>query len=126
MLNVEMNEILFSAERQFSEFNCAENVDHIDQAEEHQYEQLESIREDFYFVGIHEQSVNLEELSALVLDVSAVVSKLPTELRGLCVRLQSASLEEISQETGVSLETICNSIEEIRSIFEDAGLRDYL
>ena len=72
------------------------------------------------------QSRPSEELSALAIDVAAVIEGLPHELRNLCRRLKAETVTEISRDTGVPRGTIYESIKKLREIFEDAGLKDYL
>ena len=72
------------------------------------------------------QSRSTEDLCTVVYDVAKVIGTLPRELRELCFRLQTESVAEISCETGWRCDKICESINQLREIFEYAGLRGYL
>jgi RNA polymerase sigma-70 factor (ECF subfamily) len=60
------------------------------------------------------------------MDIRKAVESLPPELRELCMRLATDTVMEISRDTGIPRGTIYESIKKLRTIFEDAGLRDYL
>ena len=89
-------------------------------------ERVDTFDQEDYLLRTGSQSRPTDELSALALDVAAVLETLPAELRELCRRLKAESVTEISRDTGVPRGTIYESIKKLREIFEDAGLRDYL
>ena len=67
-----------------------------------------------------------QEALELALDVAAVVSSLPEDLRDLCLRLQTQMMNRISRETGVPRPVLRQKIARLRDRFETSGLRDYL
>lgn len=67
-----------------------------------------------------------EERLDLSIDLGRAVASLPPELRTLCERLETETVTEISRDTGIPRGTLYERIKEIRRLFEDAGLRDYL
>lgn len=67
-----------------------------------------------------------EDLLALRIDVERVLSELPPELRALCDRLRSATVREVSRETGVPPSTLYEAIRKLRTFFDRAGVRSYL
>ena len=89
-------------------------------------ERVDTIDQEDYLLRTGAQSRPWDELSALAIDVAAVLEALPPELRELCRRLKAETVTEISRDTGVPRGTIYESIKKLREIFEDAGLRDYL
>ena len=100
--------------------------DRFEDAEGRSVERMETIDQEDYLLRTGAQSRPSDELSALALDVAAVLEALPPELRELCRRLKAESVTEISRDTGVPRGTIYESIKKLREIFEDAGLRNYL
>ena len=100
--------------------------DRFEDAEGRSVERMETIDQEDYLLRTGAQSRPSDELSALALDVAAVLEALPPELRELCRRLKAESVTEISRDTGVPRGTIYESIKKLREIFEDAGLKDYL
>ncbi len=89
-------------------------------------ERVDTFDQEDYLLRTGGQSRPSEELSALAIDVAAVLEGLPHELRNLCRRLQEETVTEISRGTGVPRGTIYESIKKLREIFKDAGLRNYL
>ena len=89
-------------------------------------ERVDTFDQEDYLLRTGGQSRPSEELSALAIDVAAVIEGLPHELRNLCRRLKAETVTEISRDTGVPRGTIYESIKKLREIFEDAGLKDYL
>ena len=89
-------------------------------------ERVDTFDQEDYLLRTSGQSRPSEELSALAIDVAAVIEGLPHELRNLCRRLKAETVTEISRDTGVPRGTIYESIKKLREIFEDAGLKDYL
>jgi RNA polymerase sigma-70 factor, ECF subfamily len=61
----------------------------------------------------------------LELDVAAVLARLPAEARDLARALMAASVSEVSRETGIPRTTLYGRLDELRSAFDRAGLRDY-
>ena len=66
------------------------------------------------------------EPPSLTIDVQKAIKQLPPELRKLSKRLETKSVSEISRDTGIPRGTIYDSIKKMRTIFEAAGLKDYL
>ena len=89
-------------------------------------ERVDTFDQEDYLLRTGGQSRPTDELSALAIDVTAVLEGLPHELRNLCRRLKAETVTEISRDTGVPRGTIYESIKKLREIFEDVGLRDYL
>ena len=79
-----------------------------------------------YLLRTGAQSRPSDELSALALDVAAVLETLPPELRDLCRRLMRNSITEVSRTTGIPRSTLYGLIHKVRTVFEDAGLRDHV
>lgn len=71
-----------------------------------------------------------EEQRDLQVDIKTVLSELPdggrVDLHFLCERLQSASISEISRETGIPRSTLYEAVKTVRDLFERAGLAVYL
>jgi RNA polymerase sigma-70 factor (ECF subfamily) len=71
-----------------------------------------------------------EEQRDLRADIEKVLSDLPdggrVDVHFLCERLQSASISEISRETGLPRSTLYEAIQKLRDLFERAGLAVYL
>jgi RNA polymerase sigma-70 factor (ECF subfamily) len=67
-----------------------------------------------------------EERLGLRADIEKILAGLPgdgrVDLRSLCERLKSASVSEISRETGVPRSTLYEAIGRLRNLFERAGL----
>lgn len=73
------------------------------------------------------ESAQVDEfLCALRIDLERLVSALPPHQREICERLRTATVSEISQETGVPRGSIYEEIGRIRKRFEKAGLSAYL
>ena len=89
-------------------------------------ERVDTFDQEDYLLRTGAQSRPADELSALTIDVAAVLETLPPELRELCRSLKAESVTEISRDTGIPRGTIYESIKKLREIFEDAGLKDYL
>ena len=89
-------------------------------------ERIDTINQDDYLQRTGNLSRPISDLRGLSIDVRSAVEKLPPELRDLCKRLQVESVTEISRDTGIPRGTIYESINKLRTLFEDAGLKDYL
>lgn len=89
-------------------------------------ERIDTINQDDYLQRTGKLSRPISDLRGLSIDVRSAVEKLPPELRDLCKRLQVESVTEISRDTGIPRGTIYESIKKLRTLFEDAGLKDYL
>ena len=89
-------------------------------------ERIDTINQDDYLQRTGKLSRPISDLRGLSIDVRSAVEKLPPELRELCKRLQTESVTEISRDTGIPRGTIYESIKKLRTLFEDAGLKDYL
>ncbi len=100
--------------------------DRFEDEEGRSVERVDTFDQEDYLLRTGAQSRPSDELSALTIDVAAVVKTLPPELRELCRRLKAESVTEISRDTDVPRGTIYEGIKRLREIFEDAGLRDYL
>lgn len=62
----------------------------------------------------------------LQMDLSGVLSRLTDEQRAVAVALGLGTTNSASTETELSRRNVARTIEELRQIFEDAGLRAYL
>ena len=100
--------------------------DRFEDEEGRSVERVDTLDQEDYLLRTGAQSRPADELSALTIDVAAVLERLPLELRELCRRLKAESVTEISRDTGVPRGTIYESIKKLREIFEDARLKDYL
>lgn len=89
-------------------------------------ERIDTINQDDYLQRTGKLSRPISDLRGLSIDVRSAVEKLPPELRDLCKRLQTESVTDISRDTGIPRGTIYESIKKLRTLFEDAGLKDYL
>ena len=67
-----------------------------------------------------------DELNDLRIDVDRVVEKLKPEHRELARSLMAERVAEVSRRTGVSRSTLYEHIKQIRKVFRDEGLEDYL
>lgn len=66
------------------------------------------------------------EALQLRMDVEAVIDRLPRDLRELSRHLQTKSVSQIAREKGVSRQSVYGSIRQLRRIFSEAGLGEYL
>lgn len=105
--------------------SCSLN-DRFENEEGGSVERIDTINQDDYLQRTGKLSRPISDLRGLSIDVRSVVEKLPPELRELCKRLQVESVTEISRDTGIPRGTIYESIKKLRTLFEDAGLKDYL
>ena len=111
--------------RDYRRCQCSLN-DRFEDEEGRSVERVDTFDQEDYLLRTGAQSRPADELSALAIDLAVVLETLPPELRELCRRLKAESVTEISRDTGVPRGTIYESIKELREIFEDAGLKDYL
>ena len=111
--------------RDYRRCRCSLN-DWFEDEEGRSVERVDTFDQEDYLLRTGAQSRPSDELSALAIDVAAVLEGLPPELRDLCQRLEAETVTEISRDTGVPRGTIYESIKKLREIFEDAGLKDYL
>ena len=112
--------------RDYRRCPCSLNERFEEEEEGRSVERAEKLDQEDYLLRIGVEPRAAEELRALALDVAAVVENLPPELHELCRRLGQETVSEISRDTGVPRATLYQSVTELREIFEDAGLKDYL
>lgn len=105
--------------------SCSLN-DRFENEEGGSVERIDTINQDDYLQRTGNLSRPISDLRGLSIDVRSAVENLPPELRDLCKRLQVESVTEISRDTGIPRGTIYESIKKLRTLFEDAGLKDYL
>lgn len=105
--------------------SCSLN-DRFENEEGGSVERIDTINQDDYLQRTGKLSRPISDLRGLSIDVRSAVEKLPPELRELCKRLQIESVTDISRDTGIPRGTIYESIKKLRTLFEDAGLKDYL
>jgi len=67
-----------------------------------------------------------QEAVELVLDVQAMLMRLPADLRRLCELLKSGSIADAVREMDIPRTTLNYRVKKLRKLFEKAGLRDYL
>jgi len=65
-------------------------------------------------------------LALLRCDLAVVTKRLPLKLKHLCFRLQHESVTEVSRRMGCSRTALYRRIAQLRRVFLDAGLRDFL
>jgi len=100
--------------------------DRFDLGEGGSIERLEVYDMDEYLRQTGRLSRSSSERLHLLIDLGLAIASLPPELRNLCERLKTESVTEISRDTGVPRGTLYDRIKELRNLFEDKGLRDYL
>lgn len=84
------------------------------------YDEEEYLRETGQLVRTADDRLSLS------IDLSRAIASLPPELRELCNQLQEKSMAEISRDIGIPRGTLYDRLKELRHLFEDRGLRDYL
>lgn len=72
------------------------------------------------------QARSNQETAELVLDVEAVLKRLPDNLRTPCELLKTGSIADAARAMGVPRTTLNDHVKKLREFFEAAGLRDYL
>jgi len=100
--------------------------DKFDLGEGGSIERLEVYDMDEYLRQSGRLSRTTSERLLLSIDLRCAIHSLPPELRDLCERLQKDSVTKISRDTGIPRGTLYDRIKELRNLFEDKGLRDYL
>ena len=100
--------------------------DKLDFGESGSVERLEVYDMDEYLRQTGQLSRPSSERMELSIDLRSTISSLPPELSDLCERLQTMNVSEISRDTGIPRGTLYDRIKELRSLFEDRGLREYL
>lgn len=105
--------------------NCSLN-DRLEDEEGSSIERMETIDQNDYLRRTGRPLHPTPELHDLTIDVRQVIEKLPPKLLALCMRLKTESVTQISRNTGIPRGTIYESIKKLRSIFEDAGLKNSL
>jgi len=105
-----------------NEFSLNEN----DWEDDNSVERHENIGEDEYLLRTGKQELPTNDLRDLIIDVNRVLEILPPEFRDLCERLKTKTVAEVSRETGIPRGTIYESIQKVRELFQNAGLKDYL
>ncbi|MCL5103670.1 MAG: RNA polymerase subunit sigma-24 [Armatimonadetes bacterium] len=89
-------------------------------------ERGEEMDEDGYLIRSGHQSRPSLEMLEMCVDLERVVSRLPRRLRELCRHLQIGNVTEVSRATGVPRGRVYLDIARLKTIFEDAGLGEYL
>lgn len=89
-------------------------------------ERLEAIDRDGCLRRTGKSDQSEVALQDLRIDVNRLISKLPGDLRRLCLQLQSANVSQVSNDTETSRSTIYRKLKKLRVIFEAVGLADYL
>ncbi len=82
--------------------------------------------QDAYLRETRGDALTQEELQDLRMDVASALADLPPDLRRLCLRLATASVTEVSKETGIPRGTVYDALKKARARFERAGLAAYL
>ena len=98
----------------------------VDQGPEGIIERIDGVDNDEYSMRTGKSSRTVEELMEMAIDINAVMADLPPDLRDLCERLKTENVTDISRDTGIPRGTIYESITKLRSMFERAGMKDYL
>lgn len=62
----------------------------------------------------------------LAIDVAAVLDQLPADLRAVAERLMVRTVSQVARASGVARTTLYGRLDELRTAFERAGLRDYV
>jgi len=63
---------------------------------------------------------------AFLHDLQSVLSGLPDHLRRLCKILKTGTVSDAAREMGIPRTTLNDHVRKLRSLFEDAGLKEYL
>jgi len=67
----------------------------------------------------------VEEM-AFLHDLETVLAGLPDHLRKLCEILKTGTVSDAAREMGIPRTTLNDHVKKLRSLFEDAGLKEYL
>lgn len=105
-----------------NEFSLNEN----DPACEEPTERQENFSEEDYLLRTGRIDEPQEGQRDLELDLDRALELLPDDYRDLCERLRTRTVSEVAQELGVSRSSVYESIQRVREIFENTGLRNYL
>lgn len=90
-------------------------------------ELIESLDQDTYLRMTGRQSMPVADQAARRVDLARALGKLSAPQRALCARLASGQpVADIARELGLHRSTIYTQIEEIRTVFRQAGLEQYL
>ncbi len=89
-------------------------------------ERLEVYDMDEYLRQTGRFSRTPSECLELSIDIQLTIESLPPKLRDLCERLKTESVTEISRETGIPRGTLYDRIKELRNLFENKSLQDYI
>jgi len=89
-------------------------------------ERLDLYDEETHMFDTGQVSRPVEEKWGLMADLGRAIARLSPEMQDLCRRLQEKSMAEVAHDLGVARCTIYRRIEQIRRLFEDMGLRDYV
>ena len=100
--------------------------DHIKDPGGEAVERACTIGQDEAEIRIDRRHRSREEDAQLRVDVSLVLSGLPTDLRELAGLLKTQTITEAAQSLGIPRSTLYGSRDRLRRIFENAGLQDYL
>jgi len=87
---------------------------------------IDTIDREDYMIRIGRLKRPAFEECELRIDIERALSQLSPELLRLCKRLQTQTVTEISEETGVPRHKLYPSIRKLRCVFEEAGLKEYL
>jgi RNA polymerase sigma-70 factor (ECF subfamily) len=98
----------------------------IDDGEGGSVERIQTIAADEADRRLGRQARSDQETAELVLDVEAVLKRLPDNLRRLCELLKTGSIADAARAMGVPRTTLNDHVKKLREVFEAAGLRDYL
>ena len=100
--------------------------DRIEDPESETVERACTIGQDEADIRIGRRRRAHEEEAHLRVDVSLVLSGLPSDLRELAELLKTQTITEAAQSLGIPRSTLYGSRDRLRCIFENAGLRGYL
>jgi RNA polymerase sigma-70 factor (ECF subfamily) len=86
----------------------------------------ETVSSDDYESRIGRSTLSARERAELQIDVDSVISLLPLDLAAVAVLLRSVSIAEAARRLRLSRATVYRRITDIREIFAEAGLDNYL
>lgn len=73
-----------------------------------------------------EESLSASELHDRHIDLTKVLNTLPEDLQDLCQRLKYQSITEAAQELGIPRTSLYTKLKQLRQLFSEAHLEDYL